>query len=111
MSNLRPWDELTALEKREAIAQRLGWDGPKGDAAIRLPEWPTNDGLAFTEVWPKLFEAGCEMNVSLTALWTNVGGRGLLCAVGQRKFYGRTWADAICRAAYELLPDPTEATK
>ena len=81
---MKPWSELAALEKRAAIALRLGWRQlPKGSlelwyagsypankegcpfvrylspqerlvSAEELPNWPTNDERAFAEVWKKI---------------------------------------------------------
>lgn len=117
-TSLKPWTELTNLEKREAIARRLGWvrnDRPDWDGDIqdgwyenttrvllihKLPDWPTNDGLAFAEVWP-LIAPRCALDLtnekpcaSIINDWDDL-----------RAWFGDTWADAICRAAYELLPE------
>jgi|SRR6185503_7922577 len=114
---LKPWDELSDLEKREALARRLGWtrwsDGRwfKGQnnhtnpARGSLPDWPTNDGLAFTEVWPKIAQS---IQYGQMKLWAAAWeGYPELCPTvsnDERFYLGDTWAAAICRAAYELLP-------
>ena len=68
---MKPWNELTDLEKRETIALRLGWIYSSGknwifppnrkhirvSSVAKLPTWPTNDGLAFVEVCPKIIAA------------------------------------------------------
>ena len=121
------WTELTDIEKREAISLRLGWEFRWSDVWERQtwhhqdghipipqgpPDWPTNDGLAFAEVWPKILEMddsaalvhGLYHSDDPAAVVTIVPGPGgsdlLLTASGE------TWADAICHAAYELLGAP-----
>lgn len=115
---VRPWDELSDLEKREAIAARIGWHHPhwveqRPDVVGEilhitlgpLPDWPSNDGVAFTEVWPKLESLAGEL-----LLTKESGGRR---RIGWNDYSGweyitcdTTWAEAICKAAYELLPEP-----
>lgn len=109
-----PWAELTGLQKREAIALRLGWmwspttDGGMflhfdrksnmGCSPDMLPHWPTNDGLAFVEVWPKI-------SPGLSLSQDDGGDPGVWDCVKERWIVvADTWADAICHAAYELLP-------
>ena len=117
---MKPWDKLTDLEKREAIARRLGWEYKSKNFRVNggdilsskfwclleiphneLPGWPTNDGLAFTEVWPRIAQHGSQFLGLL-------GGKPSVCEEDhgiRGVISGTTWADAICRAAYELLPD------
>ena len=117
---MKPWDELTDLDKRVAIARRLGWEYKSKNFRVNgggilsskfwclleiphneLPGWPTNDGLAFTEVWPKLDELNqCFYLGKSSNGEAVVASRGLVPGI-----YAKTYADAICRAAYELLPD------
>lgn len=131
---VKPWTELTDLERREAIARRLGWTDPvKGlwkigpmesngrwshQAYSRLKDWPTNDGLAFADVWPLLvaftihhLQAICQLTAMSRDLEYDHHGFEATVEFGRepnethRIFYGTTWADVICRAAYELLPE------
>ena len=110
---LKPWETLTDLEKREAIARRLGYSHPFGsaviDPAIEDSSWPTNDGLAFEEVWPRLIG-----EIHDCRLWEDQGetNNGRLRKLqlpydgnSSSVFYGFTWSEVICRAAYELLPE------
>ena len=101
---MKVWDELTDLEKRAAIARRLGWTH-----RAYTPHWPTNDGLAFTAVWPKL-DSGL-----LIGKCHDVHGLHRTCGLWEFSHNGfelmyqsTTWADVICRAAYELLPSSRE---
>src|ERR1051326_1984355 len=113
---MKKWTDLTDIEKREAIARRLGWEWvygstdkrtgwmvPDNPAIIvrRLPDWPTNDALAFTEVWPKILEQPHQ------PLVLGMGGYGVSvnCPSVHREddyaeyhWEGNTWADAICHA-------------
>lgn len=120
---MKPWIELTAMEKREAIALRLGFIGPiesrivPGKMRWRYAEetyvcgkfpkdWPTDDGLAFTEVWPLILEADTQAELRMCVRH----GKPLLKARAcHLDFHAETWADAVCRAAYDLLPVPKES--
>ena len=113
---MKPWEELTPLEKQEAIAVRLGWIKLDSiyptlwlyhsECVEELPDWPTNDGLAFAEVWPKIVvgnsRAPLGMGISIGRL------PPIVPLIYDKEFHtirkGDTWADAICAAAYELLP-------
>ena len=116
------WGSLTDMEKREEIARRLGWeqqyDGwgggnsspvwvkhsstiyPKICHIRDLPAWPTNDGLAFTEVWPRIVEIYKDAKILLWCGGPAVDPGGELPYI-----MAKTWADAICHAAYELLEE------
>lgn len=129
----KPWTELTDLEKREVIALRLGAPlGPCNDSHLfeefngegvvmctrcqwsgnrtqlphphTYPDWPTNDGLAFAEVWPKI----CALDFNAAILpshgMTSHGKPSVI--VNEESFVSDTWAAAICAAAYELLEEP-----
>ncbi len=137
---MKSWTELTALEKREAIALRLGWtphsytnrynDNTEefhrawdhSDKKVwedpnhpwyqikrvidrsQFPDWPTNDGRAFEEVWPKI--VGMGTRVSMLGLLDGVPcvySRKLSTLSWDIRITGTIWADAICHAAYELL--------
>ena len=119
----KPWDELSDIEKREAIALRLGWkvkinEGPLAPWQSPNSEWheeplgwPTNNGLAFEEVWLKLLETKGELCLCL--LYDDVG-KDILKSVANHDldltlfepYQSDTWADVICHAAYELLEVP-----
>ena len=107
-------DKLTDLQRREAIARRLGWkpipkrrhkkiaepcdlqplDFPPGELSCfspghyedwddysKVPPWTTDDGLAFEELWPKIYATA------------KVAGKSVFierCAAGVRI----CWADA-----------------
>ncbi len=119
---MKQWVELTDMEKRETIAKRLGWtklpkhwNRPNGLSTwvTEIPDWPTNDGLAFTEVWPKVLNK--DRLLSLDQVGSDSKGwepRVVGFDLDPYEVYfraiGDTWADAICRAAYELLPEVTE---
>ncbi len=114
--SLKPWDELSDVEKREAISRRVGWPLEywrvlRGDDWC--PNWPFDDALAFTDVWPRL-EAESERKIP--NLYRIRLGRNALNS--PTVFYqlkdsnclhlghpGTTYAQAICSAAYELLPE------
>ena len=131
----KPWDSLTDMEKRKAIARRIGWtkgmklvprvciNGTWRDiptwiidhttaerphagcyAGYGPSDWPTNDILAFTEVWSKL-NPSTNFDLCLHVR----GGKPEVYYEGSRldrAWPGDTWADAICHAAYELLEEP-----
>lgn len=151
---MKPWSALTAVEKCEAIARRLGWTFDKvayvrvscddyhqhrehclepcsknSDGAqerhrywrlgiktrATLPDWPTNDGLAFAEVWsviqrikgPKFstYPALSAIAEKFCVAYHHEGDT--LNPQGYRAVLvsSNTWADAIRAAAYELLPE------
>lgn len=106
---VKPWETLSDQEKREAIALRLGWKKrieplgvytPEPEGYIELPDWPTNDGLAFTEVWPKILEEKPMAQLSILEASLSVSEQE---GVIFWSYEGDTWADAICAAAYSLL--------
>lgn len=122
---LKLWVGLSDLEKREAIARRLGWEcrtvrraasdvefttwgipGHGHHHGFNLPHWPTNDGLAFTEVWPRILG---RYNQAMLSLANEKGPCVTIPYNGwdyhPSNFISDTWSDAICRAAYELLPE------
>ena len=121
---MKPWDGLTDLEKREAIARRLGWQNAFASiGGVRIgypptpaktlqdtvvPDWPTNDGLAFAEVWPKILQTATH-DICALKLHSDPSSGNSSPSVEDEYcrcvFVGPTWADAICRAAYELLPE------
>ena len=125
MSSKKPWSELTDLEKREQIALRLGWTLAYGRNCWRpsgcwhspiagsphlllkdLPDWPTNDGLAFEEVWPRLCESFSVVDLNWSRHESAMRREiSVITDVGETiLFHENTWADAICHAAYETLP-------
>lgn len=130
--NLKPWTDLTDIERREAIACRIGWTFFGEGACVQhpdycqdldggisshwhnavghiispqaLPDWPTNNNLAFVEVWPKL---GSKCMLAFSPSGSRV-------VYDWDKYYRDdpgpitptyTWANAICQAAYVLLPE------
>jgi hypothetical protein len=118
---MKPWDELGYEQKMEAIAVRLGWTKDAADwwcspgntrQALVLPDWHIQDGLAFLEVWPAVSKV--KDNQSPYYIGVNYEGRPAVLY-----FYydydqntdmvpiavGDTYAEAITRAAYELLPE------
>ncbi len=123
-----PWAELTDLQKREQIALRLGWQDihllsssqllyghdtppPWIHFSKLVPRWPTNDGLAFEEVLPLLIAECVKRKRWVLFTWVDMND-GLLEITAdnsegdstQYRLKGVKAADAICRAAYELLP-------
>lgn len=103
---LKSWTELTDLEKREAISKLLG--RPVGKAIFTV-DWPTNDGLAFAEVMPKLWALHHDIVLEIPGLraddYTEKSVTLLSDDNDNHFFISDTWADAICRAAYELLQE------
>lgn len=114
---MKPWGELTDLEKAVAIAQRIGWENrdeywhAPADSIVAheigvrvraegLPYWHNDNGLAFAEVWPKLFRAAEQVTLLNTPHICFSRG------AGWEDVEGDTYAEVICRAAYLLLPVP-----
>ena len=119
-SELKPWSKLEPLEKREAIAVRLGWRhtpyqpyrwwqqdwSPEANTHTELPDWPTNDGLAITEV-----NRAIQMVPSIKYIgigWFSNGRRFVEVYNGSMHIFDAELllADGLCAAAYELLPVP-----
>lgn len=133
---MKLWDELTNLEKREAIARRLGEEKPddsllnsdlilaggqsspkgywhgvmrydEGDVPRWEPShWTTSDGRAFAEIFVP----------HLRPLGINISQRGENSSPmlefkdhsDNRTWLGSTYADAICFCAYDLLSEEEE---
>lgn len=130
----KPWDQLTDLEKSEAIARRLGWiKGWKLVPRVRIngrwfdiPTWIMDHATAENP------HAGCypgcglpnwhiDDGLAFREVWpmVNSSNNFELCLhvrAGKPEVYyegskwdkawpGETWADAICHAAYELLKE------
>lgn len=147
MSNQKPWTDLTRLERRVKIALRLPdwrllpigsteyWYSDKPNtgcpfvrylspkkivhSADALPNWPTNDGLAFEEVWPKVL-GQCNLSrlmfacpPTVPAVWTQYRSRPHPVLRDTEEYIwemvkGKTWAEAICHAWYKLKEVPDE---
>ena len=112
---MKSWNELSDFERRAQIALRLGWHKSKNgecwgkphwnckiNTLRKLPGWPTDDGLAFSELWPKLLHTIDSLSLRLSpilripAVWN----------VDEEIASGDTWADAISHAFYNLVPLP-----
>ena len=119
MPDKKPWAELSSTEKQEQIALRKGWirqtilgmwvmppgeprRGGQQAMTRNLPNWPTNDDLAFTKVWPGIIEIDPDARIELCSYGKSVylPRRDPFMP---RNICGTTWADAICHARYELL--------
>ena len=114
----------TDLERNEQIALRLGWickpQGaykewftPRGESWTGqincnypkpLPNWTTNNGLAFAELWPKIVEVRPEASLYLKRDQKDAP----TVYTTQYMVTGKSWAEAICRAFIELVPLPEE---
>lgn len=132
----KPWDELSDLEKREAMVRILGWNMEVLESAYS--DWPTNDWFAFKDVWPKLSgmsttEETIDNSPETLHLLLGQNYDGKPCVLRMvsywdggfpdprpndkedyhrsESFVGSTWADAICKAAYMLIPVEIGATK
>lgn len=122
---LKPWKELNAQKRREAMALLLYWGiierrtgdpsdapwmeylHPDGGRLYReLPDWPNDDGLSFTEIWTPFL-------VERKNLYLGFGDHSIPWRYAVLKMspelemdyahQGDTWAEAICKAAYEIL--------
>ena len=110
----KSWISLTDVEKREAIMKRLGrpWRKPThgscctcqicgDDRDTCICGVIEDDGLAFTEVWPKLERSGL-MLAQIPSIFRRLFNEAddIECL-----YNSGTYADVICLAAYELLPE------
>jgi hypothetical protein len=130
---MKPWNELSDIEKREAIALRVGWKRMAGaindprhgiqddwmspeniiGSAIYgsyplIPAWPNDDGQAFKDLWRKLLYQDEELCLGLSEdsdgdLWPAVKHEGWI--ENPDRYMARSWASALCKAAYDLLPE------
>ena len=122
MPDKKLWTSLSDWEKRERVGLRIGWKRCGNGEGwyepthrrrryLDLPPWPTDDGLAFEEVWSKI------VALDLMAILQVEEGKPALLALPSdhksvhKTWLGDTWADAICHALYDLVDMPQEESR